>query len=211
MRRIAPILFCRLADLELTFTNDRPNRSTPAFLSNVRQPSSMKEPGNANQLERAHEMKIADNARRVLHVDDDPDMLRLVRHKLGPHCDITSLNDPSECVNELVRTGCRLVILDIDMGEYNGLDLLRTIKRLDGGIHVIMLTGLVSMQTVLTSMREGAEACLFKPLNDPSDLLSVVNESVKKIERWHESVKDLLKRKRAATNYRDFVPADLVC
>lgn len=141
-------------------------------------------------------MKVANFTRQVIHVDDDPDMLRLIKHHLGPHVDVISLQDPTACVNELVSTGCRLVILDIEMGDHNGLDLLRTIKRLDGGIHVIMLTGLVSMETVLTSMRDGAEACLFKPLEDPGRLVEVVESSIVKIERWHDAVRDLLSRKK---------------
>lgn len=134
---------------------------------------------------------------QILHVDDDLDMLHLVRHYLGDDYDLNSLQDPSRCIDELVRSGSRMVILDIDMGRYNGIDLLSTIKELDGGIHVIMLTGLVSMETVLRSMRYGAEACVFKPLYDGRELQEVVESTQRKIGRWHASVKDLLARKKA--------------
>jgi DNA-binding NtrC family response regulator len=132
----------------------------------------------------------------IIHVDDDPNMLRLIKHQLRSNFHVESLEDPTQCLDTLVRTGSRIVILDIDLGEHNGLDLLREIKQFDGGIHVIMLTGLVSMETILTSMRDGAEACLFKPLRDKYELVDVINDTLKKITRWHESLHDLIDRKR---------------
>ena len=145
--------------------------------------------------------KVAHTIRNVLHVDDDPDMLQLVSKHLSKNFNVHSIVDPTQAIDHLVGSGCRLVILDIQMGEYNGLDLLRTIKRLDGGILVVMLTGLVSIESVLVSMRDGAEACLFKPLNDPKELLDTMEECAAKVMRWHRSVNELLSR-RATENSR---------
>jgi phenylacetyl-CoA:acceptor oxidoreductase subunit 2 len=75
---------------------------------------------------------------------------------------------------ELLVRDCRVVLLDIDMPQINGLEALREIKQHDGGIQVIMLTGLVSMNTVLESMRLGAESCLFKPVTDVAPLLDAI-------------------------------------
>lgn len=132
---------------------------------------------------------------RVLHVDDDEDLLRFVRHNLRHQYDIVSLRDPSRCIDELLVTGCRIVVLDIDMPGYNGLDLLREIKRVDGGVQVIMATGMVSMDTVLESMRLGAEACVFKPISDVASLQKAIGCAVDKLERWRETVRELVDRK----------------
>lgn len=145
--------------------------------------------------------KLAHTVRNVLHVDDDPNMLQLVSKYLSKDFNVQSIVDPTQAIDHLVSSGCRLVILDIQMGEYNGLDLLRTIKRLDGGILVVMLTGLVSIESVLVSMRDGAEACLFKPLNDPKELIETMEECATKVLRWHRSVNELLSR-RATENSR---------
>lgn len=144
---------------------------------------------------------LTQTVKNVLHVDDDPDMLQLVSKYLSKSFNVHSIADPTQAIDHLVSTGCRLVILDIQMGEHNGLDLLRTIKRLDGGILVVMLTGLVSIESVLVSMRDGAEACLFKPLRDPSELTEAMEECATKVLRWHRSVNELLTR-RAVENSR---------
>jgi DNA-binding NtrC family response regulator len=145
--------------------------------------------------------KLAHTIRNVLHVDDDPDMLQLVSKYLQKSFNVHSISSPKQAVDHLVSSGCRLVILDIQMGEHNGLDLLRTIKQLDGGILVVMLTGLVSIESVLVSMREGAEACLFKPLREPQELVETMEQCAAKALRWHRTVNELLSR-RAVENSR---------
>lgn len=135
--------------------------------------------------------------RSVLHIDDDPGILRLFHHqltKLG--YDVTSLDDPSLALTELLKNGYGVVLLDINMPQVNGVDLLRQIKRQDGGTQVIMLTGLVSMSTTLQSMRWGAEACLFKPMEDITPLADAIDGAFAKIERWWETLRDLTNRKR---------------
>jgi DNA-binding NtrC family response regulator len=144
----------------------------------------------------------ARNRNRVLHVDDDEDLLRFVRHSLRSDYDVVSLREPSRCIDELLITGCRIVVLDIDMPGVNGLDLLKEIKRVDGGVQVIMATGLVSMDTVLESMRLGAEACVFKPIASIEPLKNAIGCAVDKLERWKETVRELvdLKLESAAAN-----------
>ncbi len=136
----------------------------------------------------------------ILHVDDDPTMLRIVAKTLGKNnYDVVSLEDPREATRALLKTGARVVLLDIDMPHLDGLTLLDEIKRQDSGVQVIMLTGLVSMTTVLQSMRCGAEACIFKPLTNFNLLLTAVATAFEKIDRWWGTLDDLNKRKSTQT------------
>ena len=107
--------------------------------------------------------------------------------------EVVSLDNPLRVSEQLTKTGARVVLLDIDMPEVDGLTLLKQIKMLDGGVQVIMLTGLVSLSTVLQSMRWGAEACIFKPLTDFDPLLTVVKTTFDKIDRWWQALGNLQK------------------
>ena len=139
--------------------------------------------------------------RAVLHVDDDPQLLRVVARRLqSAGYDVHSVNDAETVLGLLLETDCRVVVLDIDMPGVNGLDLLRRIKQQDGGVQVIMLTGVVTMSTVLQSMRWGAEACVFKPLADADALLEALDASFTKIDRWWRSLQELNRRKREDEN-----------
>ena len=130
--------------------------------------------------------------RVVLHVDDDPQMLRLVAtHLAGRGIEVISLEDPSELFDRLIKSNSRVVLLDIDMPAHNGLDLLKRIKQDDAGIQVIMLTGHVTVMTVLETMQMGAEACIFKPLESFEPLDEAVDAAFEKISRWWLSLKSL--------------------
>lgn len=135
--------------------------------------------------------------RSILHVDDDPQMTRLVGKQLeGCGYDVLSINDPRMAVNELALQQRRVALLDIDMPGLNGLDLLREIKAYDGGIQVIMLTGLVNLTTVLQSLRWGAEACFFKPIDDFNPLIEALESVFVKIDRWWKTLDELSTRRR---------------
>jgi len=134
--------------------------------------------------------------RTILHIDDDPSLLKIVSKKLSlSGYDVHSLEDAKKTSRELITTGARLVLLDIDMPDIDGLTLLKEIKRHDGGIQVVMLTGLVSMTTVLQSMRWGAEACVFKPITDLQPLTTAIDAAFEKIDRWWMSLDELNLRK----------------
>lgn len=135
--------------------------------------------------------------RVILHVDDDPAQLRIVRHMLEKKgYAIHSTTDPSQARQLLLETGARLVLLDIDMPDTDGLTLLKQIKSFDGGIQVIMLTGVVTMSTILRSLRWGAEACVFKPVTDPDDLAEPIEATFRKLDRWWDAVDYLAEEKR---------------
>lgn len=134
--------------------------------------------------------------RTILHVDDDPDMLRIVARRLADEgYRVLSLSDPREVPARLSDSGARLALVDIEMPEMDGLSLLRQIKRDDASVQVIMLTGVVTLSTALRTMRYGAEACVFKPIDDFSPLLTAVDAAFAKLDRWWQSLEDLRRRK----------------
>jgi CheY-like chemotaxis protein len=136
--------------------------------------------------------------KHILHVDDDPIMTALVAETLREEgYRVTSLNDPTLACATLVRGQQRVVLLDIDMPEIDGLQLLRQIKTFDGGIQVVMLTGLVTMSVALRTMQDGAEACLFKPVTDFGPLLDALADCFRKSERWWNTLDELSRRRRS--------------
>jgi DNA-binding NtrC family response regulator len=135
--------------------------------------------------------------RTVLHIDDDPAFLRIVGVKLKARgIDTICVTEPGQVLQTLIAKDVRVVLCDIDMPGMNGIELLKKIKQHDGGIQVVMLTGMVSMSTVLESMRGGAEACIFKPLGDFGQLTDTLNGCFAKLDRWWTYLEDLQARRR---------------
>lgn len=150
------------------------------------------------------------NRRLVLHVDDDQALLRIVSRGLATRgYEVVSISNPAETLDKIIDTGARVVLLDIDMPMtgcqgfdtpiLNGLDLLKKIKAQDGGIQVVMLTGVVTMSTVLRSLRYGAEACVFKPISDYDLLDTTLNDVFGKIDRWWRTLDELKQLQREST------------
>ncbi|MBL8826115.1 MAG: response regulator [Planctomycetaceae bacterium] len=135
--------------------------------------------------------------RSLIHVDDDPALLRLVSHRLKPHgITVHSINDPTVAVDAVLTRNCRLVLLDIDMPKVNGIELLRQIKQADGGVQAIMLTGIVSLSSAMEAYRVGAEACFFKPLEKIEPLVDAITDTFRKIDRWWETMNRLSQQLR---------------
>lgn len=129
---------------------------------------------------------------RVLHVDDDPAMTRLSAHLLREHhIEVTGLHDSTKALGRIVEENFRIAIVDLQMPLLDGFELLRRIKEADGGVSVIVLTGVVSQATIMDSMRQGAAACFFKPLTDVSNLVDCITDINKSRRRWQNTLRQL--------------------
>ena len=75
-----------------------------------------------------------------------------------------------------------LVIMDIGIrGGMGGHEAIRQIKKLDGNMEVIVLTGSVSIENAVKALRrKGAFDFLAKPLEDVEQLISTVKAALKK-------------------------------
>lgn len=140
----------------------------------------------------------------VLHVDDDPTVSKLISYHLKKHgYEVVSVQDPSLVMETLMRTGARVVLLDIDMPHKDGLTLLREIKLRDAGIQVTMCTGMVSMQTVLRSTSLGAEGLIFKPLRDLNKISEAIDLSFNKIDKWWMALAEWKERNQEVNEVAD--------
>ena len=79
---------------------------------------------------------------RVLHIDDDPDVLELVARTLEASARVVSVASVEEARCALAMQNFDLVVLDITLGRFNGLDLLPELRNRRGvEIPVIVFSG----------------------------------------------------------------------
>jgi DNA-binding NtrC family response regulator len=122
----------------------------------------------------------------------------MVQQKLDDYgIHVVSIQDPLKVIPAIKQIGARVVLLDIDMPVKDGLTLLHEIKLFDAGIQVIMCTGMVSLNTVLQATSLGAEACIFKPINDLNEITAAVDRAFEKIDRWWIALDDWLGRRES--------------
>ena len=105
-------------------------------------------------------------ATHILIVDDDRAIRDLLNEGLsdsGYRCDTAC--DGLEGLRKVQTNGFELVVSDIDMPEMDGVHLLQEIKKIRPDTEIIMLTGIVDVETAIQSMRLGACDYLTKPFN----------------------------------------------
>lgn len=123
---------------------------------------------------------------RLFLVDDDTFNLQLTKkfiENLG-YIDIKAFNNGTDCLNNLTLKP-NVIILDHNMDDISGFEVLKKIKRFDPNIYVVMLSGQESMETAVDSLKYGAFDYIIKgqeSLNRISDVLSRITEIQEHLE-----------------------------
>ena len=110
-----------------------------------------------------------DGAPNVLLVDDKPIILSggvLTLRKVMPNARVTGFSEPADVLDFFKSNPVALVLLDIEMGITNGLDLCRELLRLSPRTNVIYLTAFP--EYALDAWGTGASGFLIKPLEEES-------------------------------------------
>jgi PleD family two-component response regulator len=100
---------------------------------------------NLKARKQQHERLIRDqtaiSGKRVLLVDDEPDICmvyQIVLEDTGYEC--TSYTDPVKALQEFKPYFYDLILLDIKMPVLNGFELCRKIREVDRAVHIIFIT-----------------------------------------------------------------------
>lgn len=133
-----------------------------------------------------------DKRARILVVDDEEEIRKtLSRHFQFEGYDVETAADGVEALEVLSKKRLEVVISDIMMPRMNGIDLLREIQKQYPMIHVIIITGYVTMENLLAALRHGADTCIFKPIEDMIELEEAVARAVEHLRTWQRKLKEI--------------------
>lgn len=111
---------------------------------------------------------------RILVVDDEPVIREVLHERLsgaGFECELA--RNAAEALQKIRTRSYNLVLSDIAMPGGDGISLLRQIKSEQPGLDVVMLTGVVDVDTAIRAIRLGASDYLTKPFNLDEVLLTI--------------------------------------
>ena len=94
----------------------------------------------------------------ILVVDDEKDMLNLLKRTLEPdlQCDVITAENGQRALEMLDVTNIDLVLADIKMPEMDGVELLERIKETNPWITVVMMTAYGAIELAVESIKAGA-------------------------------------------------------
>jgi len=109
----------------------------------------------------------------IMQVDDEPVMLEIVQALLEEegYRHFISVEDSTQAVAKLVDANPDLLLLDLDMPQVDGFQVLQRVRELDDFAHlpIIILTASENPDNKLKALELGATDFLSKPV-DPSEL-----------------------------------------
>jgi CheY-like chemotaxis protein len=103
--------------------------------------------------------------KRVLIVDDEPELTEVVREYLQDRYEVVVANSGTAALQAAHRARPDVVFLDINMPGPSGVEVLKELRRVDASIPVIMVTVNTEVATVQECLREGAFAYVPKPFD----------------------------------------------
>jgi CheY-like chemotaxis protein len=120
--------------------------------------------------------------RRILVVDDDPDINRLLRARLSARgFAVESAGDGEEALAILGESAPDLIFLDVSMPGIDGLTVLAEIRARSLDLAVIMMTAFGSETVAIEALRRGADDYLRKPF-DRAEFGATLDRTVQRLE-----------------------------
>ena len=121
---------------------------------------------------------------RILLVDDEERFRTNLQKMLEAQgLTVRAAGSGAEALEELKRSPCDVIVLDIRMPDMDGLAALKEIKSINPEVEVIILSGHASMDAAMEINRLGGYDYLMKPCPLEELLLKIEAAYDKKVDR----------------------------
>lgn len=133
------------------------------------------------------------NPARLLLVDDDPGLLKLLGMRLvSEGYSVLTAESGPEALRMLGRDKVDLVVSDLRMDEMDGLQLFSEIQKVQPGMPVIILTAHGSIPDAVAATQQGVFSFLTKPV-DKDALYKAIDDALEQSapttdERWRQAI-----------------------
>lgn len=118
-------------------------------------------------------------SRRMLIVDDDPDIIAGLEALLSDEWDVRTALTGRAARAAFADFSPDVVLLDMQLPDADGIDLLHDFRMYSEAASVIMMSGAGTVERVVQAMKLGAETFLQKPFD--YDMLALALEHVSRI------------------------------
>ena len=132
-------------------------------------------------------------ANKILVVDDEPDVERLVRQRMrreirSGQYEFVFAGNGLEALDQLrEHQDIDMVLSDINMPEMDGLTLLQQIPSVDPNVRSVVVSAYGDMKNIRTAMNRGAFDFVTKPI-DFDDLRITIGRTLETIELWRSAL-----------------------
>jgi DNA-binding NtrC family response regulator len=145
---------------------------------------------------------------RILIVDDEQGMTRSIERVLGQHYKVAATQSSRDAIAVMEAFKPDLAILDVQMPELDGFDLMERLRTIDPELEVIFMTGSVHEldSKLVRAIRKDAFYFLQKPF-DREVLLTLVERCLELKRLDQENKKHVLRIEKELAEARAFQQA----
>ena len=114
-------------------------------------------------------------SKKVLLVDDEQDFIETLAERMENRgMEVSATTSASEALKKATENVFDAIILDLQMPEMDGLEVLRILKEKQPDIQVILLTGHATLEKGIEAIKLGAMDFIEKPVD-----LKVLSDKIK--------------------------------
>jgi DNA-binding response OmpR family regulator len=111
--------------------------------------------------------------KRVLVVDDQPEMRKLIRSMLetdrSDNFEVVEAGSGTDCLMAADRSGpFDLILLDVTLPDMDGYSVCRAIRRVDPNVPIVFVTGRGDLKDYAAGRQAGGDSYLVKPFGKNS-------------------------------------------
>src|ERR1700757_4555421 len=135
-------------------------------------------------------------AGKILVVDDDPNLIELVKMRLeSAGYDVTATVREEDAIGAIKSQSVDLCLLDLMLARGDGISLMEEVHAVTPDIPAIILTAHGTIESAVEAMRKGAYSYLTKPF-EPQDLLLQIERALehKRLNSEIRPIKGLMEK-----------------
>jgi DNA-binding NarL/FixJ family response regulator len=109
----------------------------------------------------------ADPAANVFILGGESRSLTVLQEMVRGHCaSVQCFSTPEECLSQLAKTACDILIIDHDGNSVDGLELIPLVRQLSPGTSSLVLLRSSEIRTAVLALKMGAADCIEKPVEE---------------------------------------------
>lgn len=114
---------------------------------------------------------------KILIVDDEPAICTSLTFALEDSYVVATASSADEALTAIDKQEFDIILLDLKLGNVDGMEVLQQIKKIDSSMIVIIMTAYGSIKSSVTAIKAGAFYYLTKPINMDELNMLLINAS----------------------------------
>ncbi|MCB0219616.1 MAG: sigma-54-dependent Fis family transcriptional regulator [Chrysiogenetes bacterium] len=139
----------------------------------------------------------------ILAIDDQRSELAQLEMLFGEDYRVVTAETGNDALRLFRDEAIDLVLLDIVLGDTDGISVLRVLRKVDAQVPIVMMSSITKINTVVECMKLGAIDYVSKPIN-PDELTHAVRRALNEGAK-EKKITSLIEQLHAEQRYEDFI------